>query len=126
MSATNASRIFLPSSLRIGMFCKLGSVEASRPVLVPAIEYEVCTRPVSGWICSCNASVYVDFNLLSCRQSRTRPGRTCSIASSSRTSTPVAYAPVLPFFPPGMLISSNNISPSCLGDPKLKLRPANS
>ena len=30
--ATNAWRIWPPSSVRIGMFCRLGSLELSRPV----------------------------------------------------------------------------------------------
>ena len=37
-SATKASRMRRPSSVRTGMFCRFGSVEASRPVLAPAME----------------------------------------------------------------------------------------
>ena len=36
--ATKASRMRRPSSVRTGMFCRLGSVEARRPVLAPAME----------------------------------------------------------------------------------------
>jgi len=39
-----------PQLVRIGMFCKLGSLELSRPVAVPVCEKLVCKRPVSGWI----------------------------------------------------------------------------
>jgi hypothetical protein len=34
--ATNASRIRRPSAVRIGMFCRLGSFDASRPVTATA------------------------------------------------------------------------------------------
>src|SRR6266702_6132402 len=43
-----ARRIRRPSSVRIGMFCRLGSNEARRPVLVDASANEVCTRCVRG------------------------------------------------------------------------------
>jgi hypothetical protein len=36
--ATKASRMRRPSSVRTGMFCRFGSVEASRPVFAPAME----------------------------------------------------------------------------------------
>ncbi len=35
-SATKAVRMRRPSSVRIGMFCRLGSYEESRPVVVEA------------------------------------------------------------------------------------------
>ena len=56
-SATKASRIWRPISVRIGMFCRLGSVDDSRPVCAPVSEKLVWTRPVSGLICACSASV---------------------------------------------------------------------
>jgi hypothetical protein len=37
-----------PASVRTGMFCRLGSDEDSRPVVVAASAKLVCTRPVSG------------------------------------------------------------------------------
>lgn len=37
-----------PSSVRMGMFCRLGSLDDKRPVDVDAIAYDVCTRPVCG------------------------------------------------------------------------------
>ena len=40
-----AARILRPSSVRIGMFCRLGSTEDSRPVVVAASENDVWTRP---------------------------------------------------------------------------------
>ena len=36
-AATKARRILRPSSVRIGMFCRLGSDDESRPVGVAAI-----------------------------------------------------------------------------------------
>ena len=39
-----AVRILRPASLRTGMFCRLGSVDDSRPVVVEASMYEVWTR----------------------------------------------------------------------------------
>ena len=56
-SATKASRILRPISVRIGMFCRLGSFDDSRPVCAPVSEKLVWTRPVSGLICACSASV---------------------------------------------------------------------
>jgi hypothetical protein len=37
-SATKASRIWRPDSVRIGMFWRLGSVDDSRPVCAPVSE----------------------------------------------------------------------------------------
>ena len=53
----NAWRMRLPSCVRIGMFCKLGSLDDNRPVTATAWWYEVCTRPVFGSICSGSFSV---------------------------------------------------------------------
>ena len=50
-------RSFRPSSVRMGMFCKFGSVEANRPVEAAASENEVCTRPVRGETAATSASV---------------------------------------------------------------------
>src|SRR5262252_163452 len=44
--AMNASRMRRPSAVRTGMFCRLGSEEASRPVTAVAWLNVVCTRPV--------------------------------------------------------------------------------
>ncbi len=52
-----ARRILRPASVRIGMFCRFGSDEERRPVVVAASENEVCTRLVSGCICSWSVSV---------------------------------------------------------------------
>ena len=43
-----AARISRPSSVRIGMFCRFGFVEESRPVAVPVWLKVVCRRPVAG------------------------------------------------------------------------------
>ena len=41
----NIRRSWLPSSVRVGIFCKFGSVELSRPVAVTVIWKLVRTRP---------------------------------------------------------------------------------
>ena len=46
----NAERISRPSSVRMGMFCRLGSLELSRPVAATTWLNDACTRPVSDWI----------------------------------------------------------------------------
>ncbi len=46
-----------PSSVRIGMFCRFGSEEESRPVAVTAWLKEVWMRPVSGLTSFGRASV---------------------------------------------------------------------
>ena len=55
--ATKARRILRPASVRIGMFCRFGSDDDSRPVVVEASAKEVCTRFVSGCMCCCSESV---------------------------------------------------------------------
>ena len=42
----NASRMRRPSTVRTGMFCRLGSVDASLPVTAVVCENVVCSRPV--------------------------------------------------------------------------------
>ena len=44
-SAVNAARISRPSSVRMGMFCRLGLVDDSRPVAVPVWSKVVCSAP---------------------------------------------------------------------------------
>ena len=51
-SATKASRIWRPISVRIGMFWRLGSFELNRPVCAPDRLKLVWTRPVSGFSAS--------------------------------------------------------------------------
>ena len=62
--------ISLPSSDLIGIFCKLGSLEANLPVEVAANKNEVCTLFVLGLICSRNESEYVFLSLETCLQSK--------------------------------------------------------
>ena len=62
--ATNAARICRPSSVRIGMFCRFGSHELSRPVAAVVWDKLVCTRPVSREINFGSESTYVPFELL--------------------------------------------------------------
>ena len=72
--ATNASRIRRPSAVRIGMFCRFGSVLDSRPVTATACAEAVCTRPVAGFTIPGNVSVYVPFSFVRPRCSRSRDG----------------------------------------------------
>ena len=51
----NARRISRPISVRIGMFCRFGSLLDSRPVAATAWLNDVCTRPVSG-LTSCGSA----------------------------------------------------------------------
>ena len=51
-----AARMRRPSSPRMGMFCRLGSLELSRPVAAPVWLKMVCTRPVSGFTAARSAS----------------------------------------------------------------------
>ena len=54
----NARRISRPSGVRIGMFCRLGSLLLRRPVAATAWLKQVWTRPVSGFT-SCGQRVDV-------------------------------------------------------------------
>ena len=48
----NAFLISFPSSDLIGIFCKLGSLDANLPVVVAASRKDVWTLFVLGFICS--------------------------------------------------------------------------
>ena len=48
----NAFLISFPSSDLIGIFCKFGSLDAKRPVVVAASKKEVCTLLELGLMCS--------------------------------------------------------------------------
>ena len=58
----NARRISRPSSVRIGMFCRFGSLLLKRPVAATAWLNDVCTRPVCGLTSCGSASMYVPFS----------------------------------------------------------------
>ena len=65
--ATNAWRILRPSSKRIGIFCKFGSVELSRPVAVKRLletSYALCYH--HDVLLSLSPSIYVDCNFAKC------------------------------------------------------------
>jgi hypothetical protein len=47
-AGTKPRRISAPSSVRIGMFCRFGSLEESRPVAATVWLNEVCSRPSPG------------------------------------------------------------------------------
>ena len=119
-----AWRMRLPSSVRIGMFCRLGSVEDSRPVRgdrhreagvhAPGLRVDLL-RPARRrrWI----------FSFCSCRQSRMRARQFVALVGQ-RSAAPrqsVPQAPVFIRLPPGSFISSNSTSPSCLGLPTLNV-----
>ena len=53
----NALRIWRPISVRIGMFCRFGSLLLRRPVAATAWLICVCTRPVSGFTSVGSASM---------------------------------------------------------------------
>ncbi len=63
----NASRMRRPSAVRTGMFCRLGSVDARRPVTAVACANVVCTRPVRALTIAGSLSVYVDLSFDSAR-----------------------------------------------------------
>src|SRR6266566_4475207 len=76
----------------MGIFCRFGSLELSRPVAVPVCEKLVCRRPVSGWMSFGSASTYVDLSLAISRYSMIFAGSGCCADSSSRISTAVDLA----------------------------------
>ena len=53
----NARRISRPSSVRIGMFCRFGSLLLKRPVAATAWLNDVWTRPVAGFTSCGSASM---------------------------------------------------------------------
>ena len=65
----------LPSSVLIGIFCKLGSLDANLPVVVAANKNEVCTLFVLLLKCSGSESEYVFFNFDNCLHSKTSLGK---------------------------------------------------
>ncbi len=120
----NARRISRPSSVRIGMFCRFGSLLLRRPVAATAWLKLVCTRPVSGFTSCGSASMYVPFSFVMPRQSRISRGRSCVSASSSSTSTAVDGAFDVPVrLMTGRPSLSKRTSASCLGDPMLNSPP---
>src|SRR5439155_429418 len=111
----NAARISRPSSVRIGMFCKLGSLELSRPVAVPVCEKLVCRRPVSRWISFGSASTYVDLSLAISRYSMIFAGSGCWADNSSKTSAAVDRAFAFPRRALGCRFNlSKRLSASCV------------
>ncbi len=116
-----------PSAVRTGMFCKFGSTRTAaqswwrraRRRCARAPSRDGCKRAARRYRCS---SAW-----RAARQSSTLRGRSWpSAASSSSAAASVLQAPVLVRRPPGRLILSNRISPSCLGEPILKSSPASS
>ena len=124
-SATNAARISRPSGVRIGMFCRFGSLLLSRPVAATAWLNVVCTRPVAGLTSAGSASTYVPLSFWMLRHFSTRPGSSCVCASSSSTSCAVETTRVLPVFLPACRFSfTKRTSASCFGELMLNSPPA--
>ena len=122
-----APRICRPSSVRMGMFCRFGSLLLRRPVAATAWLKLVCTRPVSGLTSTGRASMYVPFSFIIPRQSRISLGSSWVSASSSRTSTAVDGARDVPVrLRTGRPIRSNSTSASCFGELMLNSPPASS
>ena len=112
--ATNALRMNLPRSVRIGMFCRFGSDDESRPVSVNACAYVVCTRPWSS-INVGNLSTYVDLSFVQARYSRMDAMIGCSPASFESVFSSVDHCPLAVFLPPGKPSLPKSSSPSCFG-----------
>ena len=120
---TNADRIRRPSSVRIGMFCRFGSVEESRPVAAIVCMYVVWMRPSSAIDFNSPSTVTRSRAASRCRSSASRNG--CSVLPyrSARASASVVY-PVLVRLVFGMPSLSNRITCSCFGEPRLTLSSA--
>ena len=119
----NASRMRRPSAVRTGMFCRLGSVDASRPVTAVACENVVCTPP----------GARVDHRAAACRctwtsASPARDTRASASAADSRPRAPAARprrstaGRSASSCLTGSFIRSNRISHSCFGEPRLNGR----
>ena len=123
----NALRISLPSSPRMGMFCRLGSLLESRPVAVIVWLNDVWICPVRLLMRWGRVSIYVPssfFNPLCSKMSSTISLLCFSCCS---TSSLVTYCPVLVFLGLSMIfILPNKISPTCFGEAMLKGSPASS
>ena len=121
--ATKQSRILLPSSVLIGMFCKFGSVEDNLPVAATVCWKLVCIRP-SCATDAINPSIVV-INLEVSRILRRCLSSGCLVLSAnhSKLSASVVY-PVLIFLVLGNFNSSNSTTCSCLGEPTLNSCPA--
>ena len=107
-----------PSSVRIGMFCRFGSVEDSRPVLVMAMAKPVCTRPVARVDLRRQPVDIGRFQLGQLAPVEHARGQRHAPASASSSSTRGVGAPgagLALALPPGSFISSNRISPELLG-----------
>ena len=118
----NALRIWRPISVRIGMFCRLGSLLLNRPVAATA------------WLTGVHAPGFrihqrrqgIDigaFSFARPRQSRITLRSSCDCASSSSTSTAVEAVRVRAGrFSTGSFSLSNRTSASCFGELMLNSR----
>ena len=124
---TNAARISRPSSVRIGMFCRFGFDDESRPVAAPVWLNVVCSR-AGEWIDQHRQRVHIralQFRELPVLQNF--PAMGYSADSASSTSAAVEIVLPLPYLTgAGSFKSSNNTFPSCCGELMLKVFPASS
>ncbi len=125
-AATKAVRILRPSSVRTGMFCRFGSDEESRPVVIAAKRVGGVDAAGLGLDVGRQDVGIGRFELGELAPVENALGeRRCPVAArSSSTLAPVAQAPVLVFVPPARPNLPNRMSPSCLGEPRLKFSPA--
>ena len=104
----------------MGIFCKFGSDEANLPVDVVAIEKEEWILFVFWFKYVGKESEYVVLSFDSALHSSKSFGKSWpSLAKFSNTSALVDHEPVDVFFPPDNSSLSNNISPTCFGEPRL-------
>ena len=124
-SATNASRMRRPSSVRIGMFCRFGSVEAKRPVDAPQSNMTCAPGPyrVDVILQRIGVGRFQLAQLTPVQHARRQFMFSRQILKHIR---PGGIGPGLALLAAFNPISSNRISPSCLGEPTLNLRPASS
>ncbi len=125
-AATKAPRILRPSSVRIGMFCRLGSFERQPPgrgrgqhvggVHAAGLGHDLLDQRIR---CRCRSASAAGASRASPAAAR-GPGPPAPRARRHRWHRPRSWSCCRRRCP----CSSNRISPSCLGEPRLKGRPA--
>ena len=124
---TKASRILRPSSVRIGMFCRLGSFEVSRPVEVAAMA-EAGVDAAGVRVDLLDQRVGVGARQLlqlapvedHARQLVARPRQLLQHLGAGGVGAGLGLAALAA----EASARRTSTSPSCLGEPRLKLRPA--
>ena len=106
-------RMSRPSSRRIGMFWRFGSLDDSRPVAATVWLNDVCSRPVCGFTSAGSASMYVLSSFDSSRYSMSSTGSSCPASASSCSTLASVDGPVAVFLRIGSFSRSNSTSRSC-------------